>query len=79
MFVFPVMNSVAVYMCSVAQSCPTLCSTMDCSLLGSSVRGGFHEKILEWVAISFSGDLPHPRIESLSPELQVDSLPLRYL
>ena len=26
----------------------------DCSLPGSSVRGIFHAKILEWVAISFS-------------------------
>ena len=38
----------------VAQLCPTLHDPMDCSLLGSSVHGIFQEKILEWVAISFS-------------------------
>ena len=38
----------------VAQSCPTLCDPMDCSLLGSSVHGTFQVKVLEWVAISFS-------------------------
>ena len=38
----------------VAQSCPTLCDPMDCSLPGSSVHGVFQAGILEWVAISFS-------------------------
>ena len=38
----------------VAQSCPTLCNPMDCSLPGSSVRGIFQARLLEWVAISFS-------------------------
>ena len=38
----------------VAQSCPTLCHPMDCSLPGSSVHGIFQARILEWVAISFS-------------------------
>ena len=37
----------------VAQSCPTLCEPMDCSLPGSSVHGTFQARILEWVAISF--------------------------
>ena len=40
--------------CSVAQSCPTLCDPMDCSLPGSSVYRMFQSKILEWVAISSS-------------------------
>ena len=35
-----------------AQSCPTLCDSMDCSPPGSSVHGTFQERILEWVAIS---------------------------
>ena len=34
----------------VAQSCPTLCDPMDCSLPGSTVRGIFQTRILEWVA-----------------------------
>ena len=38
----------------VAQSCPTLCDPMDCSLPGSSVHGIFEARVLEWVAISFS-------------------------
>ena len=38
----------------VAQSCPTLCDPMDCSLLGFSIHGIFQARILEWVAISFS-------------------------
>ena len=37
----------------VAQSCPTLCDPMDCSLPGFSFHGIFQARILEWVAISF--------------------------
>jgi len=36
-----------------AQSSPTLCDPMDCSLSGSSIHGIFQARILEWVAISF--------------------------
>ena len=45
----------------VAQSCPTLCDPMDCSLLGSSVHWIFQSRILEWVAISFSRGSSQPR------------------
>ena len=38
----------------VAQSCPTLSDTMDCSLPGSSVHGIFQAGVLEWGAIAFS-------------------------
>ena len=38
----------------VAQSYPTLCNPVDCSLPGSSVHGILQARILEWVAISFS-------------------------
>ena len=38
----------------VAQSCPTLCNPMDCSLPGFSVHGIFQARVLQWVAISFS-------------------------
>ena len=34
-----------------AQSCPTLCDPMDCSLPGSTVQGIFQARILEQVAI----------------------------
>ena len=33
----------------VAQSCPTLSDPMDCSPPGSSVRGIFQARVLEWV------------------------------
>ena len=55
----------------VAQSCPTLCDPMDCSLPGSSVHGIFQVWILEWglplpspgvgVAIAFSRGSCRPR------------------
>ena len=54
----------------VTQSCLTLCNPMD-----SSVPGIFQTRILECVAVSFSRDLPDPRIELGSLTLQVDSLP----
>ena len=38
----------------VAQSCPTLCNPVDCSLPGSSLHEILQARILEWVAISFS-------------------------
>ena len=38
----------------VAQSGPTLCDPMDCSLQGSSVHAIFQARVLERVAISFS-------------------------
>ena len=59
----------------VAQSCPALCDSTDCSPPGSSVRGvpgkntgvGSHSLI--------QGDLPNPGIGPGSPAPQVDSLP----
>ena len=39
---------------SVAQWCPALCDSMDCSPPGSSVHRILQARILEWVAISFS-------------------------
>ena len=59
----------------VAQLCLTLCNPMDCSPPGSSVHGIFQARILEWVAISFSGDLPNPGIKSRFPAFQAYSLP----
>ena len=38
----------------VAQSCPTLSDPMDCSLPGSSVRGIFQARVLEWGAIALA-------------------------
>ena len=39
----------------VTQLCSTLSNPMDCSLPGSSVHGIFQARVLEWVAIAFSG------------------------
>ena len=36
----------------VSQSCPTLSDPMDCSPPGSSVRGIFQARVLEWGAIT---------------------------
>ena len=44
----------------VAQSCPTLCDLIDCSLPGSSVHGIFQARMLEWVAVSFSRGSSRP-------------------
>ena len=41
----------------VAQSCPTLSDSMDCSLPGSSIHGIFQAGVLEWGAIAFSNKL----------------------
>ena len=40
----------------VAQSCPTLCDPMDCT-----VHGILQARILEWVAFPFSGGSSQPR------------------
>ena len=47
--------------CIVPQSCLTLCNPMDYSSPGSSVHGIFQERILEWVAVSYSRGSPQPR------------------
>ena len=60
---------------SVAWSCLTLCDPVDGSPPGSSVHGIVQARILEWVAIPFSGDLPNSGIKPRSPALQADSLP----
>ena len=45
------------YESEVAQLCPTLHDSMACSLPGSSVQGVFQARVLEWVAIAFSGSV----------------------
>ena len=49
------------------------CDLMDCSPSDSSVHGILQARILEWVAISFSRDLPDPGMEPESTTLQADS------
>ena len=45
----------------VAQSCPTLCDPVDCSLLGFSIHRILQARIQEWVTISFSRVSSQPR------------------
>ena len=49
------------------QLCLSLRNPIDCSLPGSSTHGILQARILEWVAISFSRDLPDPGIKPRSP------------
>ena len=56
-----------VYVCAKSlQMCPALCDPIDHSLTGSSVHGIHQARILEWVAMASSGDLPNPKIELAS-------------
>ena len=50
---------------SVDKSCPTLRPHGLYSPSGSSVQGISQPRILLWIAISFSGDLLHPGMETL--------------
>ena len=45
----------------VAQPCLTLSDLMDCSLPGSSVRGIFQARVLEWGVIAFSKASPEEK------------------
>ena len=45
----------------VSQSCPTLCDSMDCNPLHSSVHEIFQSRTLEWIAIPFSRGCSQPR------------------
>ena len=62
----------------VAQSCPTLSDPMDCNLPGSSAHGIFQARVLELVAIAFSGNLhKHPkRLVSESFQVGVEACDL---
>ena len=60
--------------CSVTQSCLTLCDPMDCK----KFMGFFRQEYWSGLLFSPPGDLSDPGIEPrspVSPELQVDSLP----
>ena len=50
----------SVCVCSVEQSCLTLCDPMYCSLLGSSLHGISQARILKQVAISYSRGSSQP-------------------
>ena len=56
----------------VAQSCPTLCNPMDCSLPGSSTHGISRQEYWSGLPLPSPDDLPDPGIEHESPERQAD-------
>ena len=66
---FPDPRACSLHVCMCFQSCPTLCNPMDYHLPGSSVHGIIQARILQWVTMSFSQDLPDPGIEPTSPAL----------
>ena len=49
-----------------AQLCLSLCNPMDCIPPGFSIHGIFQARILEWVAISYSGASSNQGIEPVS-------------
>ena len=62
-------------------SCVLLFVTPWTVIYRAPLSMGFPRQVLEWSAISSSGDLPDPGIEpviSASPAIQVDSLPLSH-
>ena len=50
----------------VSSVCLTLCDLIYCNPPGSSVHWILQARIREWVAISFSRDLPNPGMEPIS-------------
>ena len=72
--IVPIMSKKVKVKVFIEQSCLILCNPKGCGSAGSSVHGILHARILEWVAILFSGDLPYPRIKPRSLALQVDAL-----
>ena len=64
--------------CSTAQSCPTLCNSMDCSPPGSSVHGVLQARILSGLPFPPPGDLPDPWSEPVSPVAPYSSRQILY-
>ena len=64
----------------VAQSCPTLCNSMDNSGPDSSPLSMGFLRQEYWTGLPFAspGDLPNPGVESKAPTLQADFYPLRH-
>jgi len=58
----------------ITQSFLTLCNPMDSTQQAPLSKGILQARILEWVAMTSSRDLPNPGIKFRSRALQVDSL-----
>ena len=65
-------NTTLIKWSEVAQSCPTLCDPMDCSLPGS--MGFSRQEYSSGLPFPSPGDLPHPGIEPRSPVLHAEAL-----
>ena len=63
----------------VVQSCLTLSDPMDCSLSGSSIHGILQARVLEWIAITFSGTKREMRSILLFTLLKFVEIPFCYL
>ena len=61
----------------VAQSCPTLCDSIERNPPGSSVHGILQVRIREWVAIPFSRGSTQSKDPTQVSSLQVDSFPFK--
>ena len=59
----------------VAQSCPTFCDPMDCSLPAPPCMGFSRQEYWSGLPFPSPGDLPDPGFEPWSPALQADTLP----
>ena len=59
----------------VAQSCPTLCNPMDCSLQAPPSMEFSRQEYWSGLPFPSPGDLPNLGIEPGSPTLQADALP----
>ena len=66
---------VACAVCLVAQSCPTLCESVDWNPPGSCPWEFSRQGYWNGLSCPPPADLPNPGIEPRSPTLQVDSLP----
>ena len=64
--------------CVCAQSCPTLCSSMDCTHQALLSMGFPRQKHWSGLPLPSQGDFPNPGFQPTSPALQVDSLPLSH-
>ena len=60
----------------VAQSCPTLCDPMDCSLPGFCIHGIFQARVLEWGAIAFSTS-SQSILKEISPGISLEEMMLK--
>ena len=59
-------GKIFVVLCSVTQSCPTLCDPMDYSPPGSSVHGILRQKYWSVLPCPPPGDLPNPGMKPAS-------------